>query len=100
MFEALITWLVATFLMGPLQADSAGRLEAGRAPAAVVQQMSACASAAGPGLIRRASEDPLWAIGAAFGAWIGTTKPEALLGEAAPSCAPALAAARPFLQGG
>jgi hypothetical protein len=100
MFESLIAWLVATFLIGPLQSEIASRLEAGRAPAAVVQQMSDCAIAAGPALIQRAGADPVWAVSTAFGAWIGTTRPEAVLGEAAPACAPALAAARPFLQGG
>lgn len=99
MFETLIAWLVATFLIGPLQSEIADRLEAGRAPAAIVQQMTDCASAAAPALIQRAGSDPWWAVTTAFGAWIGTTSPDAVLRDSAPGCAPALAAARPFLGG-
>ncbi len=99
MIETLIAWLVATFLLGPLQSEIASRLEAGRAPAAVVQQMADCATAAAPALIQRAAGDPWWAVTTAMGAWIGTASPDAVLRDAAPGCAPALAAARPFLGG-
>jgi len=100
MFETLIAWLVATFLLGPIQADIAGRMEAARAPAALVQQVGDCATAAAPRLVARAAEDPIWAISQAFGVWTGTTRAEAVLGDAAPACGPVLAAARPFLQDG
>jgi hypothetical protein len=100
MFEALIAWLVATFLLGPIQADIAGRMAAARAPASLVQQVGDCATEAAPRLITRTAEDPIWAISQAFAIWAGTARAEAVLGEAAPACGPALAAARPFLQGG
>jgi len=56
MIGNLIAFLVATFLVEPLQSKLAG-------------------------------------------AWVGTTSPVAVLTDAEPSCAPALAAARPFLAG-
>ncbi|MGG5811221.1 hypothetical protein [Falsiroseomonas sp. CW058] len=97
MFSDLIAWIVAVFLLGPLQAEVHSKLEAARAPAAVMQGVTACAVAAAPGLADRAAADPWWAVTSVIGVWIGTTTPEAVLRDAAPSCAPALAAARPFL---
>jgi hypothetical protein len=97
MIGDIIAFLVATFLVGPLQSTLVWQLADGRAPAAVVQQVEACATAALPALVERASNEPWWAMTTAFGAWIGTTSPEAVLTGAAPSCGPAMAAARPFL---
>jgi hypothetical protein len=97
MLHDLIAWFVAVFLIGPLQSEVQSRLEAARAPSAVVSAVTECATAATPRLVERASADPLWAVGTAFSTWIGTTSPEAVLREAAPSCGPAMAAARPFL---
>jgi hypothetical protein len=99
MIGDLIAFLVATFLVGPLQSTLVGQLAEGRAPAAVVQQVEACATAALPALVERAGNEPWWAVTTAFGAWVGTTSPAAVLAGAAPSCGPAMAAARPFLAG-
>jgi hypothetical protein len=99
MIEALVAWFVATFLLGPIQAQVAEQLQAARAPAAVVQQVARCAAEATPQLVARAGADPWWAIATALGAWTGTASPEALLAEAAPGCAPAFQAARPYLSG-
>ncbi len=92
MIGDLIAFLVATFLVGPLQSTLAEQLADARAPVAVVQQVEACA------LVERAAGDPWWAISTAFGAWIGTTSPVAVLADTS-ACGPALAAARPFLAG-
>jgi hypothetical protein len=99
MIADILAFLVATFLLGPLQSGLESRLDAARAPAAVVQQVEACAVAAMPALVERATADPWWAVGTAFRAWIGTALPEAVLRDAVPGCAPAMAAARPFLAG-
>ena len=97
MIADFIAFLVATFLVGPLQSTLAGQLADARAPVAVVQQVEACATAALPALVERAAGDPWWALTTAFGAWVGTTSPQAVLAGAAPACGPAMAAARPFL---
>jgi hypothetical protein len=97
MIGDLIAFLVATFLVGPLQSTLVGQLADGRAPAAVIEQVEACATAALPALIERAGNEPWWAVTTAFGAWVGSTSPVAVLTGAAPSCGPALSAARPFL---
>jgi hypothetical protein len=49
--------------------------------------------------VKRAASEPWWAITTTIGAWIGTTSPVAVLIGTEPSCASALAAARPFLAG-
>jgi hypothetical protein len=100
MIEALLAWFVATFLLAPVQSGLTAALEAGRAPAAVVEQVTRCAADATPRLVDRALGDPWWAFSTAIGASIGTTSPESVLRDAAPGCAAALAAARPFIERG
>jgi len=95
----LIAALVSFFLIEPLQAELADKLAAARAPDAVVADLVTCARAATPLLVDRTTSDPWWAASSAFGLWTGTARPEALLVEAAPGCASAVQAARPFLSG-
>lgn len=99
MIETLLAWIVATFLLGPLQSDMTSALEAGRAPTAIAQQVTRCVADATPRLVERAVGDPWWAITTAIGASLGTTAPETVLRDAAPGCADAFRAARPFLTG-
>jgi hypothetical protein len=94
MIADLIAFLVATFLVAPLQSTIEARLADARAPAAIVAQVEPCVTAALPALVERASAEPWWAVRTAFGAWIGTTSPEAVLRQAAPECGPVLNAAR------
>lgn len=96
MFGDLLAFLVTTFLLGPLQSQMADQLGAARAPAAVVRQVTECAAAATPRLVERAAGDPWWAITTAVGSWIGTTRPDSVLRDAAPGCASAMDAARPY----
>jgi hypothetical protein len=97
MIADIIGYLVASFLVAPLQYDLTQRLEEAYAPAAIVHQITECATAATPLLIARAAGDPFWAVRTLVGTWIGTVTPEAALRDAAPSCVPAFEAARPFL---
>ncbi len=99
MLGDLLAFLVTTFLLGPLQSQMADQLAAGRAPAAVVRQVTECAATATPRLLERAAGDPWWAISTAFGTWIGTTRPEAVLRDATPGCTSAMEAARPYFAG-
>jgi hypothetical protein len=99
MFETLIAWIVATFLLGPLQSEMTSALEAGRAPTAVVQQVTRCVADATPRLVERAVADPWWAVTTAISASLGTASPDAVLRDAAPGCAQAFQAARPFFAG-
>lgn len=96
MYE-LIALLVSIFLLNPLQAEVQSRLAEANAPPAVIAQVTACAITAGPAVVQRAVDDPVWAISTAVQSWIGTVAPEAVLREAAPGCVPAMEAARPYL---
>ncbi|WP_027132880.1 hypothetical protein [Geminicoccus roseus] len=90
--------LVRLFVIEPFQADFDQQLSRLGAPAAVVQEVASCASAAQPVLIERIGNDPWWGAATIVRLWIGTTSYEAVLGDQVPACAPALKAAQPFLQ--
>jgi hypothetical protein len=100
MFADLLAFLVATFLLGPLQAEVTSRLEATQAGRQVVAQVTRCAADAAPRLVERAAAEPVWAVATALRAWAGLVAPEAVLRDAAPSCPAAMDAARPFLAEG
>jgi hypothetical protein len=89
--------LVSLVLLGPLEAEIIDRLSTARAPQAVVSQVTACVREAVPATVSRTVDDPWWAATSVISLWIGSARPDALLVEAAPACAPALEAARPFL---
>ena len=97
--QDLIAALVSFFLIEPLQAKMADKLAAARAPQAVLADVSACAKAARPAIVDRATSDPWWAVSSIVQVWIGSATPEALLADAAPACKPAIEGARPFLTG-
>jgi hypothetical protein len=97
--QDLIAALVSLFLLSPLQAEVKERLEAAQVPPAVVSEIAACGRAAAPTIADRALSDPWWAVSSAVRVWIGTTSADRLLLEVAPGCAPAVSAARPFLEG-
>jgi len=95
--QDLIAALVSFFLIEPLQAEIAEKLAAARAPQAVVAQVTACAETAVPVVVERTSSDPWWAVSSTVRLWAGWARPETVLVEAAPGCAAAVEAARPFL---
>lgn len=97
MLNDLLAFLVATFLLGPLQSQLVGQLEDGYAGRQVVEQVTRCAADAAPRLVQRAASEPVWAIMTALRVWTGMVTPEAVLRDAATSCPAAMDAARPFL---
>jgi hypothetical protein len=97
--QDLIAAFVSFFLIEPLQAKIADKLAGARVPPAVLADVTACARAARPVIVERATSDPVWALSSAVQVWIGAARPEAILAEAAPDCKPAIEAARPFLIG-
>ena len=99
MFADLFAFLVATFLLGPLQSEVTARLETTEAGRQVVAQVTRCAADAAPRLVERAAAEPVWAVTTALRAWAGLVAPDAVLRDAAPSCPAAMDAARPFLTG-
>ena len=92
--------LVAFFLTGPLQAELSGKLASAQAPQAIVSSVVECSKEAAPAIVDRVLSDPLWAATQTFNVWTGQIQPDAVLLEAAPGCASAIEAARPFLREG
>ena len=97
--QDVVAALISFFLIEPLEAEMKEKLADARAPQAVVAEITACARTAAPTVVERAKGDPWWAASAAFQVWTGSAEPGAMLVEAAPSCAGAVRAARPFLTG-
>jgi hypothetical protein len=97
--QDLIAALVAFFIIEPLQAEIGEKLAAARVPQSVITEVAACAQAAAPVIVKRAINDPLWGITTTLSIWIGSAKPDAMLIDAAPSCAQSVQAARTFLNG-
>jgi hypothetical protein len=98
MIHDLFAWLLATFVIGPVQAEFTSRMQAAQAPAAIVAQVQACVASAGPALIDRATGDPWWGITTTISVATGLSDAKAVLGATSPDCAAAVAAVRPFLE--
>ncbi|GEO19106.1 hypothetical protein MAE02_68020 [Microvirga aerophila] len=98
MIQDIIVSLVSFFVVELLQTELSDKPAAARALQAVITQASQCARAASPVLADRVTSDPWWGVATTAQIWSGTTSPETVLGESAPSCAPALQAVRPFLE--
>jgi hypothetical protein len=95
--QDLIAALVSFFLIEPLQAEIVEKLAAGRAPQPVIVDVTACAASAVPVIVERAYSDPWRTVSSTVLLWIGSAGPDTVLIEAAPDCASAVEAARPFL---
>lgn len=96
--QDLFAALINLVLVDPLQHEIAEAFAASRAPHEVVVSVATCATAHGSQIVDRALGDPWWAASSAFGVWVGSAEQYKLLVEAAPECAAAVEAARPFLE--
>ena len=97
MITDLFAWLLATFVIGPIQAELADRMQMVEAPAAIVQQVQTCIVEGTPKLVERAASEPWWGITTVIGVSTGYADPQNVLAEASPECAAAVAAVKPFL---
>lgn len=96
MLHDFFAWLLATFVVAPLQAELAGKLEAVEAPAAIIQQVQACITGGTPALITRATENPVWGLTTTASVALGLADAQSILAEASPECAEAVKAVSPF----
>jgi predicted ABC-type sugar transport system permease subunit len=97
MIHDLFAWLLATFVIGPVQAELATKMQAVKAPAAIMQQVQDCVVNGTPALIARAVEDPFWGITTTISVVAGLTDAEAVLAGTSPQCATAIGAVKPLL---
>ncbi|MGL4637647.1 MAG: hypothetical protein ACRCWF_16810 [Beijerinckiaceae bacterium] len=81
----------------PFQAEFNEKLRSVQAPAAVIEQVQACARSAAPVLADKALQDWWWAGTTTVYVAIGMQTPESVMVELVPACAPAINAAKPFL---
>jgi hypothetical protein len=89
--------MIAFFLVKPLEERLSERLAKAHVPQAVMNEVISCARTAAPILVERATRDPWWAVINGLQLWAGWARPDTVLLDAAPRCAPAVQAARPYL---
>jgi hypothetical protein len=99
MIHALFSWLLATFVIGPVETELTQRMQDVRAPIAVVQQLKTCVLSATPILVDRATNDVWWGLSTTISVMTGLTDAKTILAETSPSCTAAVSAARPFVSG-
>lgn len=97
MLRDLFLSLLSSFVIEPFLADLDAQLKTAHAPQAIIAQVQACAAAAPSALAERAAADPWWGISTVVGVAIGTTAADAVIAGAAPDCAAAVTAVRPFI---
>lgn len=99
MIRDFILTLVTLFVIEPFQAQFNEKMAAAQAPQAIVQDLMTCSRQATPAVVDRVMNDWSWAATTAVQLTIGTRTPDAVLAEVTPSCAPAIRAALPFVNG-
>ena len=93
MIQDLFAWLLATFVIGPMQAE----LEGLKAPAAVMQEIQACVVSGTPALVTKATNDLFWGITTTISVAAGLTDATTVLANTSPECATAVEAVKPFM---
>jgi hypothetical protein len=99
MFHDFLAWLLATFVIDPVHAEIASKLQAATIPTEIAQQIQACVVNGTPALVDRASNDVWWGITTSISVAVGLSDAQSVLASASPDCAAAVAAVRPFLAG-
>jgi hypothetical protein len=97
MIQDLFAWLLATFVIGPVQAELTSAMQAVKAPAAVMQQVQDCVVNGTPALVARATKDPFWGITTTISVMTGIVDAQSVLAGTSPQCAAAIGAVKPLL---
>lgn len=90
--------LVRALIIDPLTAEIEETMRRAKAPVEVIRQVETCVRQAVPALVNRVSDAPSEGVGMALDVWLERKKPEQIVLEAAPSCEPVIAAARPYFE--
>jgi hypothetical protein len=97
MMRELILSIISAFVIEPMEAELKQSLTAAGAPYAVVSDVKACARAAGPVLVQRASSDWWWATSTGFKIATGMKEPVDVVATYAPDCRAAIQAANAYI---
>lgn len=100
MLSGIAYFIVQTVILDPLQTEISDRLVRARVPPQIITQVSECTKLSLPALVRRATDDPQWAIVIALDVWLKRKTPEKVVEEAAPSCKPVMDSARSYFAKG
>jgi len=99
MLQEFFTWLLATFVIAPVQAEFESRMASIEITAAIVQQVQGCIMNGAPALVTRATEEPFWGLTTGVSVAVGLTDATTVLAGSSPECAAALAAVTPLPNG-
>jgi hypothetical protein len=88
MIGDFFSWIFAVFVIDPMQAEVASRLEQAKAPVEVISQVNACLGSTAPALLERAGNDIWWAGTTVVSLTTGFTSPAELLDASNPACGP------------
>lgn len=99
MLQEFFTWLLATFVIAPVQAEFESRMSGVEVPAAIVQQVQGCIVNGAPALVTRATEEPFWGLTTGISVAVGLTDATSVLAGSSPECSAAIAAVTPLLGG-
>lgn len=91
--QEFFAWLLATFVLAPMQAELGDRLRAVNAAPQLIQQAQSCVAAAAPALTERAANDWVWTAQTVISVATGLSDANAVLVEVVPGCAPVVQAA-------
>ncbi|OJF89760.1 hypothetical protein [Pararhizobium antarcticum] len=86
MISDVAAWLFAMFIIDPLQVEIRERLNGASVPVEQIQQSQQCIASHGPQLLKRAGEEPGWALSTAVGVAVGWNSPVELLDARDPNC--------------
>ncbi len=87
MLSDIAAWFLTLFVVDPLQAEVREHLDRANASTQLVQQSQQCVASQAPQLLKRAGEEPGWAIATVAGFTFGWTTPAQLLDMNDPNCA-------------
>ncbi|MGY4432811.1 hypothetical protein ACVWWO_005288 [Bradyrhizobium sp. F1.13.1] len=96
MLSGIVYFIVQALILDPLQTEISERLVTARVPPQIVAQVNECAKSSLPAMVRRATDDPRWAVEVALDVWLGRKTPERVVEDAAPSCRPVMDSARSY----
>lgn len=98
MIRDALLFIAQFFIVEPFQVTMEEKLALANAPSAVIEQVQTCVKTGPDAIANQIASD--WVAGAQTLVFVavGITPAEAALSAAAPACATALAAAKPFLE--